>query len=227
VRKDDFIIWQQALYNASMLENYEELIIIGEEAVRYFPNKNELFLFLGMAYYQSKDYSKAYIVLSEAFKSIREGDQIREQYLLFLSEAAYNSGFKSEAYNYFEIILQNSPDNDLIKNNYSYYLALDSSNLLKAKSLSFQTISNDPENSTFLDTYAWVLFKLGDFKNARIYAENALIINGQKDPDIIFHYAEILYSCEEMILSEKFYRIAKDQGYDADIIEKRLLRFQK
>ncbi len=225
VRKDDFIIWQQALYNASMLENYDELVLIGEEAVKYFPNKNELFLFLGMAYFQNGNFAESYKILSEAYKNIKEGDQIKDQYLLFLSEAAYNFGEKDKAYNYFEIILENNPDNDLIKNNYSYYLALDSVNLLKAKSLSYQTLIKEPQNSTYLDTYAWILYKLGDFENARIYAEKALLINAQTDPDIIFHYAEILFSCEELFLSEKYYKIAEDRGYDADIIAEKLLRF--
>ena len=225
VRKDDFIIWQQALYNASMLENYDEMVLIGEEAVRYFPNKNELFLFLGMAYFQNGNFAESYKILSEAYNNIKEGDQIKDQYLLFLSEAAYKFGQKDEAYNYFEIILENNPDNDLIKNNYSYYLALDSVNLLKAKSLSYQTLIKEPHNSTYLDTYAWILYRLGDFQNARIYAEKALLINAQKDPDIIFHYAEILYACEEFFSSEKYYKIAEDRGYDAAIIAEKLLRF--
>jgi tetratricopeptide (TPR) repeat protein len=226
VKKDDFIIWQQALYNASMLENYDEIILIGEEAIKYFPNKSELFLFLGMAYFQNENFSKSYLILSDAYRSIREGDQIKEQYLLFLSEAAYNSGNKIEAFNYFDILLEANPENNLIKNNYSYYLALDSINLIEAKEMSNQTLLSEPENSTFLDTYAWILFKLGDFNTARIYAEKALVINGQKDPDIIFHYAEILYECHELLLAEKFYIIAKDLGYSETVILEKLNRFE-
>ncbi len=224
VRKDDYIIWQQALYNASMLENYEEIVLIGEEALKYFPNKNELYLFVGMAYFQKEEYLKAYTILEDAYSNIRDSDKIRVQFLLFVSEAAYKAGFKSKAYNYFEELVIEDPENYLVKNNYSYYLALDSIQLERAKELSYSTIVNSPENSTFLDTYAWVLFKMGDYGNAKDYAEKALVINEEKDPDILFHYAEILYAQGEKQLSLKYYKLALERGYDREIIENRVNR---
>ena len=224
VRKDDYIIWQQALYNASMLENFEEMVLIGEEALKYFPNKNELYLFVGMAYFQKEEYLKAYTILEGAYSNIRESDKVRVQFLLFISEASYKAGFKLNAYNYFEELVIEDPENYLVKNNYSYYLALDSVRLERAKELSYSTIVNAPENSTFLDTYAWVLFKMGDYGHAKDYAEKALVINEEKDPDIIFHYAEILYAQGKILESLKYYKLALERGYDSEIIENRVNR---
>jgi len=218
-KKDDYIIWQQALYNASMLEDYNELILIGEEACKYFPNKSELYLFVGMAYSQKKDYEKAYSVLSESFNKIRDSDKIKVQFLLFLSESAYYTGRKKEAFSYYDRLILEDPSNDFAKNNYSYYLALDSTDLLKAKELSYSTIVNSPENSTFLDTYAWILYKIGDFENAKYYAEKAMVINAESDPDIIFHYAEILKSLGELELASKYFKHAQDRGYKDDDVE--------
>lgn len=218
VKKDDYLIWQQALYNASMLENYNELIIIGEEALKYFPNKNEIYLFVGMSYFQLKDYEKSFLILSQAYSNLKEKDSYQVQFLLFLTEAAYNSGRKDLSYSYFEKLLVMDPDNDLTKNNYAYYLSLDSLNLDKARMLSYSTIQKAPENCTFLDTYAWVLFKLGEYENARYFSEKALIINNESDADIIFHYAEILFKLNQLDLSEKYYKLALDKGYDEKII---------
>jgi len=220
--KDDYMIWQQALYNASMLDNYDELIIVGEEALKYFPNKSEMYLFLGMAYFQKDFYEKAYNILSAGYSSIKEGDKMSIQFQLFLSEAAYKTDRKTEAYSYFDMLIINDPGNDLTKNNYSYYLALDSINLEKAKDLSYSTLINSPENSTYLDTYAWILFQSGDYRNAEIFIEKAMKINALADPDIIFHYAEILNKLEKFAEAEKFYNIALDRGYSNEIIEKKL-----
>ena len=48
-------------------------------------------------------------------------------------------------------------------NNYSYYLSLREEKLEYAESLSKKSIIAEPNNSTFLDTYAWILFKLKRF----------------------------------------------------------------
>jgi len=226
-KKSDFIIWQQALYNASMLENYEELITIGEEALKFFPNKSELYLFVGMAYFEKEKFEEAYKVLSIGYPSIKAGDRIKIQFLLFLSEISYKTNRKKEAYAYFDQLIIEEPDNDLTKNNYSYYLALDSTDLLKAKQLSYSTLINSPENATFVDTYAWILFKLLDFVNAKHYAEKAMVINAETDADIIFHYAEILYAVKEFELAEKYYKLASDHGFSKETIDKKLLQFSE
>jgi len=222
-KKDDYIIWQQALYNASMLEDFDELIIIGEEALRYFPNKHELYLFVGMAYFQLDNFEKAYSVLSQNYSSIKDSDKIRLQFLIFLSESSYRTDRKTEAYTYFDALVEMDPSNDFTKNNYSYYLALDSVDLLKAKDLSYSTIVNSPDNSTFLDTYSWVLFRLGDYNNAKVFAQRALIIDSEKDPDIMFHYAEILYMLGEYRLAKEYYEKALQKGYNKQHIETKLM----
>jgi len=221
-KKDDYIIWQQAVYSASMMENYQEIINIGEEALKYFPNKNELYLFVGMSYFQSDRYEPAYSILGQAFPLLKDSDKLKVQFLLFLSEAAYKTNRKAEAYSYYDQLIELDPANDLTKNNYSYYLALDSVNLLKAKEISYSTIRNSPENSTFIDTYAWILFKLGDYSNAKIFSEKALVLNQESDPDIIFHYAEILNSLKDYSQSEKYYKLALEKGYDKETINEKL-----
>lgn len=224
-RKEDFIVWQQALYNASMLENYEELILIGEEALKYFPNKNEFYLFVGMAYFQKENMEAAYNILSKAFPNIKEGDRIKVQFLLFLSEVCYQTNRKNEAYSYFDQLILEDPENDLTKNNYSYYLAMDSVDLLKAKQLSYSTIVNSPGNATFIDTYAWILYQLKDYKTAKEFAEKALILNSETDPDILFHYAEILFALNDFTLSKRYYELALERGYNKEIINEKISRF--
>jgi tetratricopeptide (TPR) repeat protein len=222
-KKDDFLIWQQALYNASMLEDYDQIIRIGQEALKYFPNKDEVYLFLGMAWFQKKSYEDALRILEEKYDTQKLKGSIKLQYLVFLSQSAYYMNFKDKAYRYFDELISLDPKNNFIKNNYSYYLALDSTNLELAKKLSYETISEEPDNSTFLDTYAWILFKLGVYDEARVYAEKAVKINNH-DPDIIFHYAEILRLMDLDALAEKYYKLAEEKGYDKAIIKSKLDR---
>ena len=59
-------------------------------------------------------------------------------------------------------------------NNYAYFLSLEKRQLDKAERMSATTIKAEPENATYLDTYAWVLFQRGRYKEAAEYITKAL-----------------------------------------------------
>ena len=50
-----------------------------------------------------------------------------------------------------------------------------------------------PDNATFLDTYAWVFFKKGDYKLALIYIEHALSNDKGSNAEVLEHYGDILF----------------------------------
>jgi tetratricopeptide (TPR) repeat protein len=57
---------------------------------------------------------------------------------------------------------------------YAYYLSETSTKLEKAEQMSKRTILVEPENPTYLDTYAWILYKMGRAKEALQYMEKAV-----------------------------------------------------
>ena len=62
----------------------------------------------------------------------------------------------------------------MVLNNYSYYLAERGEKLPVALKWSYEGNKNNPENSTFLDTYAWVLFKMERYEEAEKFILGAL-----------------------------------------------------
>ena len=40
----------------------------------------------------------------------------------------------------------------------------------KAEEMSYKTVKAEPNNSTYLDTYAWILFVKGNYAEARLFA---------------------------------------------------------
>ncbi len=66
------------------------------------------------------------------------------------------------------------PDNILLLNNYAYHLAERNKRLKEAEEMSRKSIDKEPANSSYLDTYGWVLFKMKDYKNAKTYIERAI-----------------------------------------------------
>lgn len=100
-----------------------------------------------------------------------------------------------EAYAVCENSLFLSPGDPLVLNNFAYFLAEGNHELPKALSMSREAIEADPENPTYLDTFAWILFKSGDVAEALEYQRKAIDF-AEKDSiasgEIYDHLAQIL-----------------------------------
>jgi len=70
------------------------------------------------------------------------------------------------------------PDNVLVLNNYAYNLSVRGVNLSKALAMSKKAIDAEPENASYLDTYGWIYYKLGDYHEAAVYIQKAISKNG-------------------------------------------------
>jgi tetratricopeptide (TPR) repeat protein len=224
VKKDNYVLWQQALYNASVLAKADDMIRLGNEALKYFPNKKEIYLFIGLGYYQNENFKSSYNTLIENVDFITN-ENFLMQFNYFIAESAYKIGLKDTCYNYFEKLIKLYPDNYLAMNNYSYYLSLDKVNLERAKELSYKTIQSEPENPVYLDTYGWVLNQLGLYNDAAVYIKKAIDL-GVNDADVLFHYGEILFNLKDYVKAIDYYRMALEKGYDSKIIEERILKIQ-
>jgi tetratricopeptide (TPR) repeat protein len=216
-KKDNYMFWQQAVYTASVLEKYDEIIELSEQASEFFPNKNDLQLFVGLAWLQKEEYEKSYQVLNTIYQP---GDLsgYNMQVLTFLAESAYKTGNVSQSFQYFETILITEETNYVVMNNYAYYLSLEDTLLERAEELSYKTIKKYPQNPVYLDTYAWILYKMKEFDRALDYIERAYE-NEKEDPDVLFHYAEILRRNGLMEKALVYFDKAEDAGYDGDEIK--------
>ncbi|HET7153665.1 MAG TPA: tetratricopeptide repeat protein [Candidatus Kapabacteria bacterium] len=66
------------------------------------------------------------------------------------------------------------PDNSIALNNYSYSLAERGIDLDSAKSMSARALAADPTNVNYLDTYGWILYKVGAYDSAAVYLQRAI-----------------------------------------------------
>ena len=74
-----------------------------------------------------------------------------------------------------------------------------------------------PDNATFLDTYAWVLFKRKNYSLAKFYMRSAL----ENDKDIsgvmYEHYGDILYMDGDKEEAVKMWQKAVETGGDVNV----------
>jgi Tfp pilus assembly protein PilF len=177
--------------------------------------------FKGIAEYERSEYERVIETFSGTW--IERADPDVQMEALMLKAESYNN---LRQYNVsdslFRILLEKDPNNYLVMNNFSYYLSLRGEHLEEAKSLSFRTIKDNPENATFLDTYAWILFKMGDFEGAEKYINQAIQKGGQNDPDIMEHAGDIQKAMNSYRMARSFYEKAIILGGDRVRLENKL-----
>lgn len=127
---------------------------------------------------------------------------------------AYNKGMKLDT------------TNVSIYNNYSYFLSLRNERLDKALEWAQKAVRLDPNNPTFLDTYAWVLYQLGRYEEARIPMRQAISLDSDNNKELYVHYGDILYKLGDRFMASYYWKKALENGYDAQEIENRLKQIE-
>ncbi len=133
----------------------------------------------------------------------------------------YRNGMK-ESYKAYDKSLSYMANNALVLNNYAYFLSLEGRDMDRALSMATQAVALTDNNPTYLDTQAWVLFKLGRAAEAKKIMQQAIALDRQGSSELLVHYGDILDALGERFLAETYWRKALDKGYDATSINKRL-----
>jgi tetratricopeptide (TPR) repeat protein len=82
-----------------------------------------------------------------------------------------------------------------------------------------------PNNPTYIDTYAWVFFQEGNYSLAKFYIESAISNGGDNSPDILEHYGDILYkigNTDKAVEQWEKALNAKEKGEDTDLLKKKI-----
>ncbi len=221
-RKDKYGIWEQLLQIDYQLADWNSMIKHSNEALENFPNIPVLYFFNGISSFQLSRYEQAKKSLDFGYKILPKNDMLERDYLTFLGEVYYKLDDKTTAYSYFDKLLVVDPDNLMVMNNYSYYLSLDRTDLPKAKSMSFKTIQKEPENATYLDTYAWILFEMHQYSEALKYIQKAVDFDSTRSGVIIEHYGDILYFNDDTEGAIEQWKRVKTIGNGSDKLDEKI-----
>ena len=189
----------QLLSYAIQDNDLDKVIQIATSALEYHPDALEFYYYCGIAHYQKEETDKALDVFTRGVRQINEKSdkQIASDFYAILGDIYHQKGRTEESYAAYDSSLVYNPDNIGTLNNYAYFLSIDKKQLDKAEEMSYRTVKAEPENKTYLDTYAWILFEKGRYTEARIYIEQALRNGGDKSRVIVEHCGDIYYMLGE------------------------------
>lgn len=214
---DNYDVWLNVLRLDFTTDEYDSLVKDTEEALEYFPNKTQLYLFLGNGYIALKNYRKAKANLEygkAVLSNSLDFDKVElNDFNRYLADTYYSLENSAKAFQLYQEILDYDSNDLHALNNYSYYLSLEKKNLDIAKIMSSKLIQLEPNNPTYLDTYGWVLFQLEEFTEALKYLQKAVDLEDEPDPVILDHLADTFFKlnnrAKAMVLWKKALQTAK------------------
>ena len=189
----------QLLSYAIRDNDLDDVIQIAKPALEYNPESLEFYYYLGIAYHQKRETDEALDILTKGVKQINEKSDknIVSDFYAILGDLYHSKEMHAEAYAAYDSSLVYNPDNIGTLNNYAYFLSVERKDLDKAEEMSYRTVKAEPDNETYLDTYAWILFEKGRYTEARIYIEQALRNKGDESRTIVEHAGDIYYMLGE------------------------------
>ena len=109
-----------------------------------------------------------------------------------------------------------------VLNNWAYYLSVRGEQLEKAEEMSRRSNELSPGTATYMDTYAWILFKEGKYTEAREWQEKALRAEPVPDGVLLEHYGDILFKLNDTVGAVEQWKKAKAAGGASDQIDRKV-----
>jgi Tfp pilus assembly protein PilF len=85
-----------------------------------------------------------------------------------------------------------------------------------------KAITLEPGNSSFQDTYGWVLYKLGKYNDAKTWVGKALDDKEAVSAEVMEHYGDILFKLGETATAIEFWEKAKAKGPGSALLDKKI-----
>ena len=204
--------------------DYDKVIAICRPAIEYNPDEMIFYYFQGMAQFQKHDNNAALETFRKGVGQIKADSDpsIVSDFYGIMGDILHEKGLNKEAFQAYDSCLQWKPDNVLALNNYAYYLSQANENLAKAEEMSYKTIKAEPNNSTFLDTYAWILFQQKRYEEAKIYIEQVIRNDSTLSNEVNEHVGDIYAQTGDMAKAIEFWQKAIDGGNDSATLRKKL-----
>jgi tetratricopeptide (TPR) repeat protein len=191
--KSVFAVWQNLLLLQAETQDYSGLLKSSNQAIELFPNQNFVFYLNAAAKYQAKDFAAAAIAYHQALAITFNNKEMQAQIYSGLGDVYNELKQYAKSDSFYNASLALKPDEVFVLNNYAYYLALRKEQLPKAAQMAKHANELQPNNASFEDTYAWVLFKMGNYEQALIWIELALSHSETQTATLMEHYGDILY----------------------------------
>ena len=199
--EENYYIWESFLMKLNEYEKSDKLYEYAGKASRLFNTAPLPKILYAFSLIEKEQFDEAADELRKVRILVNNQEIYLVQILSMEAEIAYRKGNTGETFEKFDEALQLDRKNALILNNYAYYLAEEGIRLEEALTMIEECLEIE-ENITYLDTHAWVLYKLGKIKEAEKIMERIFSSAMVDDPELLEHFAYIKKAggkCDEAV----------------------------
>ncbi len=168
-----------------------------------FPTDYSIHYLLGLSFNLVENYKMAAIYLDNA-RQIAPNSRNTLHLLAIVNDNLDNWTISDEIYQ--QLIQADSTDAQAL-NNYAYSLIERGDKIEISEKYSRHAIELAPNQAAYLDTYGWILFKMGNTKKAFKYIEKSLKIDNE-NAEVLEHMGDILMKMKKRTEAKEFYQKA-------------------
>lgn len=233
----------QGVYLAADAENkkatLDKLISCCVRASDDLPNDPSVAFYHGLFLTERKDYAGALKPLQTAYSIWESAGNKQEKngtvpnrldVLNSMALCYMHLDSVSQAVMVFDHILSENPDDAVALNNYAYELAQRGIQLDKAERMSRRALDMEPLNSSYLDTYAYVLFRKGNYSEATFVMERCMdLLKNQANIDFSVYYdhcGDIYFKVGRVEEAVEMWRLALELDPANKLIERKFTQKQ-
>jgi len=199
-------------------DRYSEAIQIMGEAMSTLPQDSSAILFFTAVIHAQNDHFE---LARDGYKRLAASDPNNLGVRFNLGSTYERLGQIQEAEREFRWIIEKEPQNALALNYLGYMYADKGVKLEEAKKLIERALAIDPENGAYLDSYAWVLYKMGKYEEALTQMKKAIQSNIE-DPVIYDHQGDIYLALNQGELARQSWARALELTPDDEAIRAKL-----
>lgn len=179
-----------------------------EQAREKFDERFLIEFYTAMAHGRLEEYGEAlkHFEAAEVIARATETNRLNQAFYFQLGAAYERNKQFTEAERYFRKCLELAPDYSIALNYLGYMWAEQGENLEEARDLIEQALELEPDNGAYLDSMAWVLFKMKRPAEALDYILRAMEKIEEPDPVLFDHLGDIYTALDQPAKAEEAWR---------------------
>jgi tetratricopeptide (TPR) repeat protein len=224
-------VWIQLYILDLELEDNDSLVSHTQKGMQQNAKDPFGYFYNALAHQNKKEFKEASAILIKGFEVQRKKDadlslytpQLKLQMLISLGDVSFELKDYDRSDSAYEAALEIDPNNATVLNNYAYYLSERNNKLEKAEKMSKKSNLLVDNNSAFIDTYAWIMYKMKNYSEALDWIEQAMQLPDAKDrPELLTHYGDILFKAGKVDDAVAQWKRALEKGGDKNTLESRI-----
>lgn len=200
-------------------QDFKETIDVMNKAKNYVPEDFRIHMLLGIAYNRAGMHQDSRIALERAYEL--NPNDVNVLSSLGLTYDALKMHAESDSA--YERALRIDPGYALVLNNYAYSLSERDMQLQRALKMSEESLKKDSTNAAYLDTYGWIMFKLGRYEEAEYYIKKA-VETGEASAVVLEHLGDVYEKLNRMEEAKQYWTKALDKDQHNTALREKLER---